>query len=313
MKPSGSITSISSPGRARSERARCRASAPSITARPRSPAAPAFLASSHRNRPTDISLLRPPCSLRGGDIRTQLADQRKCCVQPLAVRRRVEPAVLSGWMGQRNDDRPLTAPLADSLFERAWPNETGDRHLSDGDQHLGLEQLQLGVQPVRAVGDCGGWRPQVSSVLAIAPGEAAHQRRDVGQPAELFGVAKTRAQHPAVELLARASRKRPSRLTFHGTRRLSDEKKRRSPLALESRIGFGDDVLVGAHVASPAGCLMGKQGGARSNQITRARRGFGAAPGMRPRLVMGLPAISLISAVKAIGGAELIAIPTPYE
>src|SRR5438309_377868 len=106
-------------------------------------------------------------------------------------------------MRQGHDDRALAEALADPVLEWARTKKALDRHLADRDQDLRREQSQLGVEPVRAVRDAGGRRPQVGGV------------------------------------------------------------------------------------------------------------GLGAAPGMRPRLVIGLPPISLMSAVKAIGGAELIAIPTP--
>ena len=122
---------------------------------------------------------------------------------------------------------------------------------------------------------------------------------------------KAGAQHPAVELLARASGEWPSRFALHRSWRLADQEERRSPSAFEGRACLRDDALVDAGVASSARGLVGEKGCPR--QMTRARRGFGAAPGTRPRLVIGLPPISLMSAVKAIGGAELIDIPTPYE
>src|SRR5947209_1118175 len=212
-------------------------------------------------------------------------------------------------MRQGHDDRALAEALADPVLEWARTKKALDRHLADRDQDLRREQSQLGVEPVRAVRDAGGRRPQVAGVALVAPGEASHQRRDVGHAAKLLGVAKPGAEHPAVELLAGPPGEGPSRLPLGGTGRLAHEKERRAPLALERGVGLGDDPLVGAHAARPArGLVLEKS---VLGQITRARRGFGAAPGMRPRLVTGLPSISLMSAVKAIGGAELIAIPTP--
>src|SRR5207248_6043899 len=47
--------------------------------------------------------------------------------------------------------------------------------------------------------------------------------------------------------------------------------------------------------------------------MTLWRRGASVRPGMRPRLVRGLPSTSLMSAVNPIGGAAAISIPTPKE
>src|SRR5437879_3468179 len=107
-------------------------------------------------------------------------------------------------MRQRHDDRALAEALADPVLEWARTKKALDRHLSDRDQDLRLEQSQLGVEPVRAVRDAGGRRPQVAGVALVAPGEASHQRRDVGHAAKLLGVAQPGAEHPAVELLAAA-------------------------------------------------------------------------------------------------------------
>src|SRR5437868_9186296 len=147
-------------------------------------AAPVSPACHHRNRSRDISFLRPPAH----EIRTHLADQCKRGAQPVPVGRKVEPAVLTGRMRQRNHYRPLAERLADALLERTWAEEARDRQLAYEDQHLRPEQAQLTVEPVGAVGDARGRRPQVAAVLPVPPGKAAHQRGDVRQVPELFAV-----------------------------------------------------------------------------------------------------------------------------
>src|SRR4029077_7152059 len=139
--------------------------------------------------------------------------------------------------------------------------------------------------------------------------KAAHESGDVRPAAKFLGILEARPHHPAVELFARAPRERPPRFALRRTGRLADHEELCAPLAGESWIGLGDDSLVGARGAGAARGLQRQQ--LLLFQITRARRGFGAAPGMRPRLVIGLPSISLMSAVKAMGGAELIDMPTP--
>src|SRR5207253_11032759 len=100
-------------------------------------------------------------------------------------------------MRQRHDDRALAEALADPVLEWARTKKALDRHLSDRDQDLRLEQSQLGVEPVRAVRDAGGRRPQVAGVALVAPGAASHQRRGVGYGGELLGAAKPGAEDPA--------------------------------------------------------------------------------------------------------------------
>src|SRR5260370_38832526 len=115
-------------------------------------------------------------------------------------------------MRQRHDDRSLAEALADAVLERAGSEEARDRHLADRDEDLGLEELQFRVQPVRAVGDARGRRLQVTCVGPVPAREAWHQRRDVRDAAELLWVAKPRAEHPAVELLAGAPGAGPAAL-----------------------------------------------------------------------------------------------------
>src|SRR5581483_3399334 len=118
---------------------------------------------------------------------------------------------------------------------------------------------------------------------------------------------------------ARAARERAPADALGRARSLADQEERRAPVALKGRVGLGNDPVVDAHATCAACCLVlgergaGGAGGAAScrGQMNRCKRGLGRAPGMRPRLVMGLPSISLMSAVKAIGGAAAIDIPTP--
>lgn len=91
---------------------------------------------------------------------------------------------------------------------------------------------------------------------------------------------------------------------------MPDEVERRIPVALERGPRLGDDPLLLADAARTA-CDLQLEESLLLLQMTLTSRSLGAAPGMRPRLVFGLPSISLMSAVKEIGGAELIAMPTP--
>src|SRR6266702_6028056 len=93
----------------------------------------------------------------------------------------VEPAALPGRMGQRNDDRSLAEAPADSVLQAPCAEKARDRELSDRNDDDRPEHLQLGVEPVRAVGDSRGWRAQVARTARMATGKAAHERADVGQ------------------------------------------------------------------------------------------------------------------------------------
>src|SRR4029077_2050764 len=108
-------------------------------------------------------------------------------------------------MRQRDNDRARAEGPADALLQRPGTAKARNRHLADEDDDPRLEQLELSVEPVRAILDCGRRRPEVASAGAVAPGKAAHQSRDVGEVAELFGAREAGAQHPAVELLAGAT------------------------------------------------------------------------------------------------------------
>src|SRR3954454_3672137 len=58
---------------------------------------------------------------------------------------------------------------------------------------------------------------------------------------------------------------------------------------------------------------VGRQVAIQSRRSTRCNRGLGVSPGMRPRLAIGLPSISLRSPVKSIGVAPLMKLPTANE
>src|ERR1700687_340389 len=170
-------------------------------------------------------------------------------------------------MWQRNHHRPFAKLPADAIFERTWAEEPSDRQLPDQDQHFRLQDLQLGVEPVRAIGDGFGWRLQVAIAGAIAAGEAPQQRRDVSQPPKLIGACKPCADHPPVELLAGPARKRPSRLPLDRPRRLTDHEERRAP---PPRAPWGrarDDAFVHAHVTRAAGGLETEQRPATVDQL----------------------------------------------
>src|SRR5713226_10255335 len=122
----------------------------------------------------------------------------------------VEPAALARWMWQRDHDGPIAKRPADSRIQRSGAEKARDGHLPDQDEHPRLEQLELRVEPVRAVGHGRGRGPEVAGASAVAPGEAAHQCRDVDEASELLGAREAGAKHPAVELLARAAGERPA-------------------------------------------------------------------------------------------------------
>src|SRR5207237_9615133 len=105
-------------------------------------------------------------------------------------------------MRQRHDDWALAEALADPVLEWARTKKALDRHLSDRDQDLRLEQSQLGVEPVRAVRDAGGRRPQVAGVALVAPGEASPHPRAVRHSPQRPRVAIPGSEHCALQLLA---------------------------------------------------------------------------------------------------------------
>src|SRR5690348_9794725 len=105
---------------------------------------------------------------------------------------------------------------------------------------------------MRAVGDALARRRQVAGVVFVATWKAPHQRRDVRHVTKLSRVGKPRAQHPAIQLRAGSSGKRPARLALGGTGRLADKVERRAPVALEGGSRLGDDALVLANPARAA-------------------------------------------------------------
>src|SRR5258708_12145051 len=105
--------------------------------------------------------------------------------------------------------------MANPILEGTGPEEGGDGELPDGDQDLWLEDVQLGVEPVRAVGNRRGRGLEVAVPGAVAPGEAAHERGDVGEVPELLGARETSPHHPPVELLAAPTGNAPARLSLH--------------------------------------------------------------------------------------------------
>ena len=185
--------------------------------------------------------------------------QRECVRQPIAVRAVVQPPALSRWMRERDHEWPVPERVADAILERAWTEEAGDCHLAYEDENPWLQHPHLGVEPVRTVGDRRGWRPQVSSAAAAAPRKAAHEGRDVGQAAKLFGAFETGPHHPSVQLLPGSARERASRLTLRAARRLADHEERRPPLTGEGWVCLFDDAGLGAYAACPARGLVTKQ------------------------------------------------------
>src|SRR5450759_4546503 len=149
--------------------------------------------------------------------------------------------------------------MADALLEAAGSEETGDRELPDEDQHLGLHDAKLAVEPMGAVGDCSRLRRQVPVSGAVATGKAAHQRGDISQAPERFGAFETGSHHPAVELFPGTTGKRTARLPLNRTRRLPYQEEGCTPRPRERRGRLRDDALVDADVAGTARGLEGLQ------------------------------------------------------
>src|SRR5690242_21941241 len=131
-------------------------------------------------------------------------------------------------MRQRDDDGLFAESFADAVLERARSKKSCDGELSDRDDHPGLQQTQLVFEPVPAVCDSRSWWRQVACVLLVAAWKAPHQRGDVCPPTKFLGVLEARPQHPAVELLARASGERPPRFALRWTGRLADDEELRA-------------------------------------------------------------------------------------
>src|SRR5262249_23501130 len=90
--------------------------------------------------------------------------------------------------------------------------------------------------------------------------------------------------------------------------------------ALEQRVGalalgVGEIWLAGLRHQGMVAFIMrpGDQADRQSWSLPRWRRGESVRPGIRPRLAIGLPSISLMSPVKSIGVAPLMYEPTAYE
>src|SRR5260370_13392872 len=127
-------------------------------------------------------------------------------LEALAIGGSVEPTALAGRMRERDHYRLVAERAPDPFLQRTWAEKASDRHLPDQNHHAGSQHLQLGVHPVRTVGNgCRRWT-QVAGSRAVAAREAAHQRSDVGDAAEFLGAREAVAQHPSVELFARPPR-----------------------------------------------------------------------------------------------------------
>jgi hypothetical protein len=196
-----------------------------------------------------------PC----GKTAAKLGQMPQRVPQQLAILRLVEPAALAGWMGKRDDHRVAAESPAHPVLQPAGTQEALDRHLSDRDQHPWFEDSQLGVEPVRAIGDGDGRRTQVTRAARVAPREAAHQGGDVSEAAKFVGTLESRAHHPAVQLLAGATGERASRLPFGPARRLAHQQESRPPLTLEGGVGLGDDARIDASDAFAARGLVSLQ------------------------------------------------------
>src|SRR5258708_13119107 len=91
--------------------------------------------------------------------------------------------------------------MANPILEATGPEEAGDGELPDGDQDLWLEDVQFGVEPVRAVGNRRGRGLEVAVPGAVTPGEAAHERGDVAEVPQLLASPETSPHQPPVPLL----------------------------------------------------------------------------------------------------------------
>src|SRR2546428_13396648 len=106
-------------------------------------------------------------------------------------------------MRQRYQHRLFAKRTADSFFERGCAEKSGDRHLPDKNDDQRLEHLELGVEPVRTVGDGGRRWWTGTRACPISAGEAAHHRRDVREGPKASGARETLALPPAVRTPAR--------------------------------------------------------------------------------------------------------------
>src|SRR5713101_9486826 len=112
--------------------------------------------------------------------------------EPFAIFWIVEPATLSRGMWKRHHHRALAKLLAHARLQRTGTKKAHDRKLTHEDQHARPQHSQLGVEPVRAVGDAGRRRAKVAGAERIASRKTAHQRRDVGDAAKLLCRLETR-------------------------------------------------------------------------------------------------------------------------
>src|SRR5439155_20475030 len=104
--------------------------------------------------------------------------------------------------------------MAHPGFESSRPARSNDRQLTHQDHQARLEHLELCIEPVRTVRDARSRRRPVAGAARIATRKAAHEGCDVGGAAKLVGRCEARANHPAVELLARAPGETPARFSL---------------------------------------------------------------------------------------------------
>src|ERR1700680_787019 len=144
-------------------------------------------------------------------------------------------------MRKRDQHRPGTEASSDAILQPSGAEKALDGHLSDRDQDPWLEDSQLSLEPVSAVGDGGRWWTQVAGIAGVASWEAAHKRGDVGESPKLLRALESGLHHPAVELPARATRKWAARLTLSPPWRLTHQEESSAPTTLKGGIGLRND------------------------------------------------------------------------
>ncbi len=231
----------------------------------------------------------------------QSAEPHQCGVEAKPPRRVVEPAALSGGVGQ-GEEQPARRPAAASpstgspvhveqmpptsrrggAGEQTGEGEAADREHQAGDRGGGGRRRARGrSSPPRP--DRGGDRRR----RRAAAREAGGRRGDPDPLAEGLLVGEPGSEHPAHQLAAGPAGEGPADVVLHRSRRLADEEDPLPRPPAEHRVGGGDEPGVGAAGA-------GAVGGGERPQAALARldhgpglsQAAGRAPlagGLRPR------------------------------
>lgn len=154
-------------------------------------------------------------------------DEGEGLFEECAVLGHIEPGRAAGGVGKGDQVELMTTALhakgsPDDVFQRDFAEQFLDRELTDGDDQLGPQDVDLRVEPGGAIRDLAAIRKAIRSAVRSASGKAARYRTDVHGSAEtLLGPADR--LEPYEQSRARGMSERPAWLDLVGSGSLTYE------------------------------------------------------------------------------------------